>query len=286
VTRKVSLALALALLPLGAAACATAPAAEWREQRTARLEQGLAAQQQQFARLRHLDERYTTGGKRPERQLMLDAVGSCVTEERIGSLGDGGKWICNSFRLPKDCVVYGVGGNDDISFEEQMAERFGCDVHVFDPSPVSQRAFGALQAGKALGKGRLTYHPWGLGPVSKTPGKEMDLGIDGAKCEVKTLAQMAEALGHQRIDVFKMDIEGGEFAVLEDLHRTGLLKKLGVRQLQIEFHAIEMPGFDALVNEIEALRGEGFLLFRKEINPYAPHCCSEFAFAEKSFLLD
>ena len=39
-----------------------------------------------------------------------------------------------------------------------------------------------------------------------------------------------------------------------------------------------------LVNEVEAMRNDGYVLFRKELNPYGVECCSEFAFAEKSFL--
>lgn len=259
---------------------------EWREARAARLEAGIAAQQKQFPALRALPEKFKTGYAKVQKQLLLDAVGNCVTETRVGTEGDGGKWVCNAFRLPKDCVVYGFGAADEISFEEQMAERFGCDVHVFDPSPTSKRAFGKLEKGEARGKGRLTYHPWGLGPVSQEPGQEMKLVLEGETCVVKTLPQIAKELGHARVDDVKIDIEGGEYAVLADARKGGHLDALGVKQLQVEFHAHDLPAFDRLVNEIEALAGAGFLLFRKELNPYGVECCSEFAFARKGFLLD
>src|SRR5262245_14315827 len=44
------------------------------------------------------------------------------------------------------------------------------------------------------------------------------------------LPTIARRLGHQRIDVLKIDIEGGEYAVLDDLLRSGP----AVRQLLVE----------------------------------------------------
>ena len=57
----------------------------------------------------------------------------CSDEERVGPIGDGGKWICNPVRdiVKNDCVVVSVGSNNDFRFEEEMVERFGCTVHVF-----------------------------------------------------------------------------------------------------------------------------------------------------------
>jgi len=47
-----------------------------------------------------------------------------------------------------------------------------------------------------------------------------------------------------------------------------------------------MKKFDKFATLVDRLEDEGFLLFRKELNPYAPETCAEYAFAERSFLLD
>lgn len=272
--------------PVRSDPAALSDAQKWRELRTARLNAGIAEQRKQFPELRNLPEKFTTGYARVQKHLLLDASADCVTMERVGTKGDGGKWICNGYRLQPPCVVYAVGAADEISFDEQMAEKYGCDVHVIDPSAKSRASFGKLEKGEARGKGKVTYHPWAIGPVSENPAEAMKLNLDGQDCVVKTLAQIAAELGHQKVDVLKLDIEGGEFAALKEMRKSGSLKKLGVKQLQVEFHTHDLPHFGMLVDEIEALLDADYVMFRKELNPYGVECCSEFAFADKAFLLD
>jgi len=222
----------------------------------------------------------------PGQHLLVDAVADCVTTQRVGQLGDGGKWLCNSYQLAPPCVVYGVGAGTEITFEEEMAKTYGCDVHVFDPTPSSIQLFGHLEAGEARGAGRITFHPWGLGPVSPDPAHARDLTIEGVPCVVKTLDEIATLLGHTRIDVLKMDVEGGEFPILEDLLKRLLLDRYRVDQLMVEFHTVEPIQFVAFVHLIDGLDSAGYLLHRKEINAYVAATCAEYAFARREFLLD
>lgn len=76
--------------------------------------------------------------------------------ERIGTLGDGGKWVCGLERLEdkKDCIIYSVGAlfliysifsiemnipsisagvNGESSFEATLLQRApGCQVYGYD----------------------------------------------------------------------------------------------------------------------------------------------------------
>ena len=49
---------------------------------------------------------------------------SCANEERIGSLGDGGKWICDPGKISnsKHCLVYSIGSNED--FRSAICSHF------------------------------------------------------------------------------------------------------------------------------------------------------------------
>ena len=55
--------------------------------------------------------------------------------ERIGALGDGGKWLCGLSRLESkpDCVVYSIGAATHASFEAELLARTRfCEVWGFD----------------------------------------------------------------------------------------------------------------------------------------------------------
>lgn len=55
--------------------------------------------------------------------------------ERIGALGDGGKWVCGLSRLADkpDCVVYAFGIDWDSSFEAELLQRTRhCEIWGYD----------------------------------------------------------------------------------------------------------------------------------------------------------
>ncbi|GJC94715.1 hypothetical protein ColKHC_03541 [Colletotrichum higginsianum] len=61
--------------------------------------------------------------------------------ERIGRMGDGGKWVCGMSRYenyPKDreCIIYSFGVRDESSFEQEMLSRTNCVVWAYDFSVV------------------------------------------------------------------------------------------------------------------------------------------------------
>ncbi|CAE8741698.1 unnamed protein product [Polarella glacialis] len=67
----------------------------------------------------------------------------CEFAQRIGNIGDGGKWVCDPERITKQvnsggsCLVYSVGSNGQFGFEEGVLRDISpsCEVHVFDPAP-------------------------------------------------------------------------------------------------------------------------------------------------------
>jgi hypothetical protein len=74
-----------------------------------------------------------------------------------------------------------------------------------------------------------------------------------------TLADVARSLGHERIDVLKMDIEGAEWAVLENIFAEG---SVWIGQILVEFHDRFFPdGKARTVKAIQTLKGHGFELF-------------------------
>ncbi len=68
----------------------------------------------------------------------------CDFEERLGSVVDGGKWLCrprshiNTGRRTdgKGCLIYSFGSNQEMSFEASILTDLprDCEIHIFDPT--------------------------------------------------------------------------------------------------------------------------------------------------------
>ncbi len=168
--------------------------------------------------------------------------------------------------LSADAVVYSFGLGEDVSFDLELIARFGCTVHGFDPTP---RAITWLES-QAL-PSKLVIHPYGLAdfdgvarfapPADAAHVSHTMLGSpDSASIDqpVKRLPTIMGVLGHARVDLLKMDIEGAEYAVVRDLVSCGVRP----RQLLVEFH----HGRGGITPEhtdeaLEALRGAGYQVF-------------------------
>ncbi len=100
----------------------------------------------------------------------------CITKDRVGRRGDGGKWLCDvrlaiASRKPKPCIVYSFGVSDDvsqlfllhfivsISFETDFNQQFGCHTFSFDPSSHTKELHTPNL------KPNMSIYDVGIGPV-------------------------------------------------------------------------------------------------------------------------
>jgi FkbM family methyltransferase len=168
--------------------------------------------------------------------------------------------------LSRESVVYSFGLGEDVSFDLALIERFGCVVHGFDPTPRSLDWLGAQALPAAL-----IIHPHGLAgidgvssfapPTNPAHVSHSVLGRGaGPRLElpVKRLGTIERELGHERIDLLKMDIEGAEYAAIEDF----LSERLFPQQILVEFHH-GRGGVKLGVTEraIDRLRDAGYRVF-------------------------
>lgn len=149
--------------------------------------------------------------------------------ERIGTLGDGGKWTCGVDRIAKQdkCVIYSFGINGESSFEADLLRRApGCEIWGYDYSVDS---WGPEINDDPELATRAHFQPWALG--GSNHHEEDDFP------RYWTLDSLMELNGHTFIDILKIDIEGGEFDALTPFiaaHTEGVLP---VGQMQLEIHA-------------------------------------------------
>ncbi|KAI0365832.1 hypothetical protein BV20DRAFT_1027306 [Pilatotrama ljubarskyi] len=152
--------------------------------------------------------------------------------DRLGSLGDGGKWICGISRIEDkpDCVIYSFGVDSTYSFEATLLQstKF-CQVWIYDstkgdevksqiPRPVRSRAhFGKLALGAT------------------------DRHASGDDPKTWTLKSLMTENGHSHIDFLRMDVEGWEWETFRGIIRDFTVERVSPPQAAANPDA-EAPG--------------------------------------------
>jgi len=184
---------------------------------------------------------------------------------------DGG-WAYDASLLSEFSIVYSLGVGDNIDFDLALIKRCQSNIYAFDPTPTSQsfvddddrpRQFH-FQAWAAAGTdGTLTLYPRVLGSgelsdMMYTLMPEQSSQDSGIDVPAYTIATVVEKLGHSRIDLLKMDIEGAEYDVLDGL----LASSIRPKQLLVEFHhRFVDKGLERTADVIARLQSEGYRIF-------------------------
>ncbi len=176
----------------------------------------------------------------------------------------GASWCICPTGLGPTSVVYSFGIGEDVSFELELIERFGTAVHAFEPTPRSltwvrsqslPQTFVLHELGLASFDGMASFSP-PLDPTHVSYSMlRRDRGGSAIRAPVRRLATIAAMLGHVHINLLKMDIEGGEYAVLPDI----LSSQLRIDQLLVEFHhRWDFVGVAETTRTISLLQGAGY----------------------------
>lgn len=192
-----------------------------------------------------------------------------IRRRMLGGDTEGeGAWTIHPDIVGKDTVVYSAGVGTDVSFDLALIRQFGVTVHAFDPTPKSldwlaqqelppQFEFHPIALGAA--DGDLTVHA----PTDARFVSHSQVPHSGARGEAVTvparrLSSIMEELGHDRIGILKLDIEGSEYDVIDDLLASGLK----VEQLLVEVHhRFDKIDLDQSRAAVRRLREAGFRLF-------------------------
>jgi hypothetical protein len=187
---------------------------------------------------------------------------------------EGGKFfIAPTMLEQRKCTVYAAGLNEQTSFEDTLSNQVGCEVHGFDctllaPNPAWN----------------FTFHDVCIGKPHGFDGNEYSLAKMNSdlKFEFKGLDDIRSELGHKRIDIFKMDVEGSEWEII-----SGLLKLRDEdlpEQLLFELHTeganpmcvppslVKGKTHQAVAGLFWNLYNKGYRVVHKEINPEDAFC--------------
>ncbi len=188
------------------------------------------------------------------------------TIEEKETLGNeyGGHTICLK-KLPPVPIVYSFGIGEDASFDMCLIERTGCEIFAFDPTPKSAKwvhstihdeRFKFRQVGVADRDGEV-------GVVTPANPRHVSLSAPNGRrsnmaISVRRLETLMREEGHHQIDFLKMDIEGFEYRVLDDI----LASAIRPSQIAVEYHhgMYRIKGAQTR-DSVESLRAVGYKLF-------------------------
>lgn len=164
---------------------------------------------------------------------------------------DGDATFRVDYDLGPDSVVVDVGGYRG-QWASDIVARYLCAVHVFEPVP--QYAEEIRQRFRL--NDRVVVHAAALGGENGSLRLALEAdrssahltGREVTEAPVRAAADVFGELGLTRIDLMKVNVEGGEYDLLPHLIRTGWISK--VRDLQVQFHDF-VPDADARMRDIQ-----------------------------------
>lgn len=126
---------------------------------------------------------------------------------------------------------------------QEIMVRYGPTIHAYEPDPRNHKKL--LKTAAAYP--RLIPYAFGLGDKTETVAMTLELlgsniysdiskedCVPWSEVQIHDIAETWKSLGFDRVDLMKINIEGGEFPLLERMAKTGLLEKVDC--FLIQFH--------------------------------------------------
>ena len=176
------------------------------------------------------------------RDLVFKLVPNFILPTKIKALKD---WYRDNeaidlrlqYPLTTESVVFDLGGYEG-QWAQDIWDRFQCTIHVFEP--VSKYAQQIQR--RFLGNSKIHVYEFGLAGRNSLETIYIDeesssaFGKKGIRQEMK-LTNISEFVASQQlttIDLLKINIEGGEYELLEKIIDTELISR--VKNIQVQFH--------------------------------------------------
>lgn len=188
--------------------------------------------------------------------------------ERIGS--EYGGWLVPVNQIPRKAVCYLVGVGEDITFDLGLIARFDSEVFAFDPTPRAKRHVES-HAKERPAFHFYTYGIWSRDEVIRfyahaNPAStsfsitNLHQTADFFEAPCRRLSSIMRELGHQKLDILKLDVEGAEYEVIDSI----LEDRIDVDLLFVEydeFHSKRYEGYRERIRaSVKKLQAHGYQL--------------------------
>lgn len=168
---------------------------------------------------------------------------------------DGGDYVLRfNYDLNDQSIVLDLGGYEG-QWASDLFARYQCPIFIFEPVA----AFANRIRNRFAKNEKIQVHQYGLGGVSRS--EEISIAGDGSsvfgKSRNKETIEIVDISGwiennlntDQSIDLMKINVEGGEYELLDRLIETHLVDR--IKNIQVQFHQV-MPDSAARMERIQS----------------------------------
>ena len=144
-----------------------------------------------------------------------------------------------NYPLTPESLVFDLGGYHG-DFAAAVHERYGCKVYIFEPVPAFyQKCVDRFQCNHkivCLNYGLSSVDGWLNIGLAENASSFASPHAKGAvqRVQLRSVVECIRDLSIDRIDLMKINIEGGEFDVVPAIIESGDIRK--VHHLQVQFH--------------------------------------------------
>jgi FkbM family methyltransferase len=164
------------------------------------------------------------------------------TNYKLITLGnEGGSWTICPELLSLKSIVYSVGVGNDISFDLELINKLNVTIFAYDPTPkcIEWLINQQLPVNFKFSPFALSHHDGNISfnlPDNPEFVSASNIQANTSKktfsAEAKRLSTIMQNNNHSKIDLLKIDIEGAEYDVIDDI----LKSNIEITQFLIEFH--------------------------------------------------
>lgn len=188
--------------------------------------------------------------------------------QKIGSRY--GSWVVPSTLIDANSICYCVGCGEDVSFDLGLIENFSCNVFAFDPTP---RAISYIEK---VASQNSKYHFFEVGLWDKEDTLKfyaprntehvshslvnLQKTDEYIVVKVKRLKDIMREIGHQKIDLIKIDIEGAEYKVIDSIIEDSIKVKVICIEYDEYFNQLDADYKNRIRDSIIKLLSAGYQL--------------------------
>ena len=183
-----------------------------------------------------------------------------------------GDWEFYPDYLNRNSVIYSLGVGDSIEFDIGLINDHDSNVYAFDPTPYSVDWIEHQSI-----PSKLVFHPWAVSDsdglmkmtqrINKT-GKISDVMWTEVTSDLKSeeiievpmfsIPSIMEKLKHSSISLIKIDVEGAEYQIIQDMLSNNIFPK----QILVEYHhRFSDKNMQMTRNSILTLKNSGYKIF-------------------------